>query len=112
MPRQQEKITSRPTLHKLEPRDRLKLGLVLVSSDLGDEAILQKLRPFVTELTMHTPKSAKLKENPGKVELLGLLHIKEVNHLISNQNGGFLPNLARTLWPTLWETYEYESCGK
>lgn len=29
------------------------------------------------------------------MELLVLFHPKEVNQLISNQNGGFLPNLAR-----------------
>ena len=40
--------------HKLEHQDGLTLVLVLVAFDLGDEGILQKLRPFVTQLTMHT----------------------------------------------------------
>ena len=92
---------SRPQPHKLEPQDILKLALALVASDLGDEGTLQKLRPFVIELTMHAPESAHLKENLGKVQSLVLLHTKEVSHLISDQNGVFLPNLARTLWPTL-----------
>lgn len=112
MPGQQQQITSRPTSHKLEPRDRLQLGLVLVSSDVGDEGILQKLRPFLTDLTMHTPESAKPKENPGQVELTGAASHQGGKSLDQQPNGGFLPNLARTLWPTLWETYEYGSCGK
>lgn len=65
MPRQEGKITSRPKRHKLEPQDRLKLVLVLVAYDLGVEDILQKLRPFVLDFTMHTPESAKLREKPG-----------------------------------------------